>query len=112
MSRNVTWRTVESGCGLRVSKRGNAVLGLACGPGEAVLSPLRQPDRWKPPRRRAEDVTAPPRASHESVEPQLTNYFGRQYLRPRVRQMALVPCGELAIVQREATARLAKYAHC
>jgi SAM-dependent methyltransferase len=41
LSRNVTRETAESGCGLTVSKLGNAVLELACGPGDAVLSPLR-----------------------------------------------------------------------
>jgi 2-polyprenyl-3-methyl-5-hydroxy-6-metoxy-1,4-benzoquinol methylase len=41
LSRKVTWATVESGCGLNVSKLGNALLGLASGPGDALLSPLR-----------------------------------------------------------------------
>ena len=39
LSRNGTWGTVESGCGLKMSKLGNAVLGLASGPGDALLSP-------------------------------------------------------------------------
>ena len=41
LSRNVTSGTVERGCGLEVSKLGSALLGLASGPGDALLSPLR-----------------------------------------------------------------------
>ena len=39
--RNVTRGFVESGCGLKMSKLGKAVLELASGPGDALLSPLR-----------------------------------------------------------------------
>ncbi len=42
LSRNATWETVESGCGLKVSRLGNLALGLAAGPGDALLSPLRR----------------------------------------------------------------------
>jgi SAM-dependent methyltransferase len=41
LSRNLTWGTVEKGCGLKVSKLGSALLGLASGPGDVLLSPLR-----------------------------------------------------------------------
>jgi SAM-dependent methyltransferase len=41
LSRNATWDTVESGCGLNVSRLGNLVLGLAAGPGDFLLAPLR-----------------------------------------------------------------------
>jgi SAM-dependent methyltransferase len=41
LSRNATWGNVASGCGLEVSRLGNAVLSLAAGPGDALLRPLR-----------------------------------------------------------------------
>ena len=41
LSRNATRETVESGCGLKVSRLGNLFLGLATGPGDFLLSPLR-----------------------------------------------------------------------
>lgn len=41
VSRNATRETAESGCGLKVSRLGNLVLGLAAGPGDFLLSPLR-----------------------------------------------------------------------
>lgn len=42
LSRNTTWETVESGCGLKVSMLGNLLLGLAAGPGDLLLYPLRK----------------------------------------------------------------------
>lgn len=42
MSRNLTWETVEKGVGLKVSRLGKAVLGLASAPGDFVLAPLRR----------------------------------------------------------------------
>ena len=42
LSRNTTWGDVASGCGLEVSKLSNAVMGLASGPGDALLFPLRK----------------------------------------------------------------------
>jgi 2-polyprenyl-3-methyl-5-hydroxy-6-metoxy-1,4-benzoquinol methylase len=41
LSRKATRETVESGCGLKVSRLGNLFLELATGPGDLLLSPLR-----------------------------------------------------------------------
>jgi SAM-dependent methyltransferase len=41
LSRNATWETGESGCGLEVSRFGKLILRLATGPGEFLLYPLR-----------------------------------------------------------------------
>jgi SAM-dependent methyltransferase len=42
LSRNATWENAAAGCGLEVSKLGNAALGLAAGLGDVVLFPLRK----------------------------------------------------------------------
>jgi hypothetical protein len=42
LSRNATWETVESGCGLNVSRFSNLLLGLAAGVGDFLLYPLRK----------------------------------------------------------------------
>jgi 2-polyprenyl-3-methyl-5-hydroxy-6-metoxy-1,4-benzoquinol methylase len=41
VSRNTTRTNVEAGCGLNVSPFGNMLLGLAAGPGDTLLTPLR-----------------------------------------------------------------------
>jgi len=41
LSRKATRETAEKGCGLKVSRLGNLMLGLAAGPGDFLLSPLR-----------------------------------------------------------------------
>jgi SAM-dependent methyltransferase len=42
LTRNATWDNVESGCGLKVSRLSKLLIGLAGGPGDFLLSPLRR----------------------------------------------------------------------